>query len=80
MTRGAKSRCVNLDAGRSRKVFCWSELILTALGQLIWREEDIGGRRLIRKWTRSILVMGTGAEGTGEAESGLGEGVDPVLQ
>ena len=24
--------------------------------------------------------MGTGAEGTGEAELGLGEGVDPVLQ
>ena len=58
----------------------WSELVLTALGQLIWRDEDIGCGRLTRKWTRRVLVMGTGVEGTGEAEAGLGEGVDGVLQ
>lgn len=47
---------------------------LIALGEANWREEEIGSRRLVRKWTRRAFVTRIGTEAVGMKQKGTGPG------
>lgn len=47
---------------------------LIALGEANWRDEEIGSRRLVRKWTRRAFVTRIGTEAVGMKQKGTGPG------